>query len=281
MIKSDSCAKFDYEHLDVNFDDACDYIDIDGSEEVVCTDADLKLLFLNIHGLIGKQDSLSHLLYQVLGDHKIDIVILVETWHTPSNLTRIKLPGYQFHGKACQGKKGGGVGFLINDQLTYKERPDLEVTSTTVEHCVINVKLKKTTVTVNAIYRPPNTDQEEFLTWFENLNRTLNKYKCKDFVIGMDHNLDLLKHHLHGKTQLFLESMLDNFIMPCITRPTRITSETATLIDNICMSRELHTKQKSGILLSDLSDHLPCLSIISNCKDIVKDTFKVKRSFTE
>ena len=72
---------------------------------------------------------------------------------------------------------------------------------------------------MNAIYRPPNTDQEEFLTRFESLNNLLKKHKCKHFVIGMDHNLDLLKHHLHGKTQFFLKSMLDNFIMPCITRP--------------------------------------------------------------
>ena len=47
------------------------------------------------------------------------------------------------------------------------------------------------------------------------------------------------------------------------------------------MSRELHVKQKSGILLMDLSDHLPCMSIISNCKDIVKYTCKIKRKFTE
>ena len=89
-----------YEGLDVEFDDVCDYLDISESAKVICTDSDLKLLFLNILGLIGKQDSLSHLLYQVLGDHKIDVVILVETWHMPGNLSRIWLPGYQFHGKA-------------------------------------------------------------------------------------------------------------------------------------------------------------------------------------
>ena len=114
------CKKFDYECLEVDYDDLCDYIDIEGSTEVNCTDIDLKLLFMNIRGLIGKQDSLSHLLYQALGEQKIDIVILVETWHTPGNLNKIKLPGYQFHGKACLGKKGGGVGFLISDSITYK-----------------------------------------------------------------------------------------------------------------------------------------------------------------
>ena len=72
--------------------------------------------------------------------------------------------------------------------------------------------------------------------------------------------------------------MLDNFIMPCITKPTRITKDTATLIDNICLSRELHAKQLSGIIVSDLSDHLPCLSIISNCKCMPKELFWTKRN---
>ena len=108
-----------YDSLEANYDDACDYLDITESSETICTDRDLKLLFLNIRGLIGKQDSLSHLLYQVLGVHKIDVVILAETWHTPANLNRIKLPGYEFYGKARLCKKGGGVGFFVNDQLTF------------------------------------------------------------------------------------------------------------------------------------------------------------------
>ena len=68
--------------------------------------------------------------------------------------------------------------------------------------------------------------------------------------------------------------MLDNHIMPCITKPTRIMKETATLIDNILLSRELHAKQFSGIIVSDLSDHLPCLSIISNCKSTPNELFQ-------
>ena len=50
-------------------------------------------MFLNIRGLIAKQSDLSHLLYHSLGQHKIDIVILAETWHTKGNVNRIKLPG--------------------------------------------------------------------------------------------------------------------------------------------------------------------------------------------
>ena len=66
--------------------------------------------------------------------------------------------------------------------------------------------------------------------------------------MGMDHNMDLLKHDQNAKMQLFFETMLDNHIMLCITKPTRITKETATLIDNILLSRELHAKQLVELL---------------------------------
>ena len=81
----------------------------------------------------------------------------------------------------------------------------------------------------------------------------------------MDHNLDLIKHHLHRNTQSFLEMQVDYKCFPCITRPTRVTPKSATLIDNIIMSLDLYDKQKSCVILNDLSDHLPCLSIIHNC----------------
>ena len=45
--------------------------------------------------------------------------------------------------------------------------------------------------------------------------------------------------------------------MPTITRPTRITSESATLIDNIYVSGNRLEYLRSGILVADISDHFP------------------------
>ena len=42
---------------------------------------------------------------------------------------------------------------------------------------------------------------------------------------------------------------------PSITKPTRITNTSATSIDNIFTNN--YAKQVSGIILNDLSDHLP------------------------
>ena len=45
--------------------------------------------------------------------------------------------------------------------------------------------------------------------------------------------------------------------MPTITRPTRITSESATLIDNIYVSGNMLEHLRSGILVAVFSDHFP------------------------
>ena len=47
-----------------------------------------------------------------------------------------------------------------------------------------------------------------------------------------------------------------------ISRPTRITRNSATLIDNILVSQDLIDHYRCGLLTSDLSDHLPCLLLI-------------------
>ena len=64
-------------------------------------------------------------------------------------------------------------------------------------------------------------------------------------------------------TQNFIELNLDSNLLPCITRPTRITKSTATLIDNVLISKNLQGKQDSKIIITDISDHLPSIVTIS------------------
>ena len=80
----------------------------------------------------------------------------------------------------------------------------------------------------------------------------------------MDHNLDLLKSNSHTETQRFIDINFDANLLPCITRPTRITKSSATLIDNVFISQHLHKSFDSAIILNDMSDHLPSLVAIHN-----------------
>ena len=62
-------------------------------------------------------------------------------------------------------------------------------------------------------------------------------------------------------TLLYSKRLLETFfaagLVPTITRPTRITSESATLIDNIYVSGNRLEHLRSGILVADISDNFP------------------------
>ena len=75
-----------------------------------------------------------------------------------------------------------------------------------------------------------------------------------------DFNLNLMNHHCHSITGEFLDALYSNMFFPLITRPTRITSHSATLIDNIFVN-QFFDSSRSGLLFTDISDHLPIFFI--------------------
>ena len=50
-------------------------------------------------------------------------------------------------------------------------------------------------------------------------------------------NINFLKFNEHTQTEEFLDMLYANNILPIITKPTRLTDHTATLIDHIWPSK--------------------------------------------
>ena len=132
-------------------------------------------------------------------------------------------------------------------------------------------------IILGSVYKSPNTCENTFK---KHLTDLLNKIKFekgnKELVIGMDHNMNLLKSHEHCKTQQFLDLMLEHELVPTITRPTRITNSMATLIDNIFISKLLQGSFDSMILLENISDHLPSLVLMKQTKMRNKEPLNFK-----
>ena len=120
------------------------------------------------------------------------------------------------------------------------------------------------------MYRPPHSKEKEFIKDYKQLTDILKQFKDKDIVIGMDHNMDFLKASKHSNTQDFLDYNIEMNLLPVITKPTRITDTSATLIDNIFISIGLQNDYNSGLIISDMSDHLPTLVKLSNVKQDMK-----------
>ena len=86
-----------------------------------------------------------------------------------------------------------------------------------------------------------------------------NFSKCKsDCLFVGDFNIDLLKINSRLKYQEYFDAFVSNGFIPKITLPTRLSRRNGSLIDQIYLrSLKSHINATSGIILSNISDHLP------------------------
>ena len=95
-----------------------------------------------------------------------------------------------------------------------------------------------------------------------------------------DFNIDLLKYEKDHNTADFLDQMYSASVAPPITSPTRITSHSRTLIDNI-FSMDISENAISGNIVMSISDHLAQFLFLpidqfktNNNKNIYQRNFK-------
>ena len=183
----------------------------------------------------------------------------------------VNIPGFSHIGNHHKSKKGGGVSILLREGIPYKRRLDLDIFDEGLTESVfveIRSKNGKQSI-VGSMYKPPNVKIDQFSN---NLSKIVNKIKPKtdkpipEIIIGMDHNMNLLNSAIHLPTHDFNETLSNLNLHPTITRPTRITQRSATLIDNIFISKLLHRNFESFILIEDISDHLPILTMLKQTR---------------
>ena len=103
--------------------------------------------------------------------------------------------------------------------------------------------------------------------------------KIKKFHNG-DYNLNLLNSSTHPPTSEFIDTNLAHFLYPIINKPTRITSTTASLIDNIFIPSTQIANSQGGIILADISDHYPVFYLHFAASIIKEDRYIFSRSNT-
>ena len=110
---------------------------------------------------------------------------------------------------------------------------------------------------VGTIYRPPSSSHNDFLLEMQHLlvHPILQNKRC---ILMEDFNVDLLKCNDNDNqfSRDFVDTLLSYSFVPAISKPTRLSSHSCTLIDNIFVNID-HLKIESGIILSDISDHCP------------------------
>ena len=111
---------------------------------------------------------------------------------------------------------------------------------------------QKKDVICGIIYRQHNSP-EGFQQYFD---ETCEKYAVQGkpvYIMG-DFNIDLLKAETSNFSHDFLLSLQSYYLLPTIDKPTRVHNYSATLIDNILITKPQQCII-SGNIISDLSDH--------------------------
>ena len=132
--------------------------------------------------------------------------------------------------------KDGGTAILIKNGIQYRQRHDLEEFYEKELECTYAETQAKNGkgFVISSLYKSPNTSEKRMIIHLHRIYPTIyNERGCKELILGLDHNMDLLKSHQHKATQGFLDTFLQHKLLPTITRPMRITNNTAMLIDNI------------------------------------------------
>ena len=145
-----------------------------------------------------------------------------------------------------------------------------------LEHIVVELKTDRDNILLVSGYRPPNANYKIFIKEYTALLMKLKKLKQHKIILGIDHNLDLLKTHLHKQTNQFPEKNLELDLIPSISKPTRITRKTATLIDNVLISQSLQAQMHPHLIVEDISDHLPILVVLKDLNKSIRGSNLIK-----
>uniref|UniRef100_A0A3B5QAJ9 Reverse transcriptase domain-containing protein n=1 Tax=Xiphophorus maculatus TaxID=8083 RepID=A0A3B5QAJ9_XIPMA len=128
---------------------------------------------------------------------------------------------------------------------------------------------KQKNIMVSCVYRAPASDTDIFTNYMETLFAKMHQKVI--FICG-DFNIDMLNPHMVKSTSNFIDSIHSLGLYPLITKPSRITTQSSTLIDNI-FTNYMESKLRSGLLINDISDHLPVFVILEDvCRKINKVT---------
>ena len=222
------------------------------------------MLSFNIRSINNKIDELQLLVDETSNsDFSFKAICLQEIWGV-ADKNSIRLSGY--HDPVIQvrggGRMGGGLAFYVKDSLNFEYIDKFsQVREGLFESLFIKIFINdKDFVILGNFYRVPNTNPREFndyLIYILNLLEKDTAYKCaNEIILCGDFNVNFLNFNQHNQTNEMLNLFVSHSFLPLLTLPTRITHNTANLLDMIFTNKKQNFYE-SGLLMSPISDHLP------------------------
>ena len=258
----------------------CNYYNLEtlNDELHTKTEQDLFLFHVNIRSVIKNEDDLTENISAMR--FLSEIIAITEIKLQANRIFHSKLQGYiciWADSLTC----AGGMAFLIKSILNYQIRDDLNIFVPGCENRWIEINHPdKNGIVIGVVYRHPQHDHSEFQEAFQENILQLNKSKKVFYPCG-DYNINLLQSDANNKIASYLNSVTSSgcgsFCL--IDKPTRLGESSTTLLDHF-YTNNLTTPITSGILESDISDHLPTFvlsrSYIPPCSSA---SYKFRRHF--
>ena len=265
----------------------CHYYDLNFQFDTFsnCKDEKTFILFANNHSLHKNFDSLIDFCESLSA--KPNIVRLTETKLKDIPYANINIPKYNFYHSPLP-TNAGGVAMYISSRFVVQN---------------VYTQLLKTEMCKDMFVEPHSQDGIQcicgavshcpkcnFKTFNENLETQimqLNKDKNIYYITG-DFNVNIGRNLTSNSTITNYQYMLTSNGVSCmITKPTRVISNSSSLIDYI-LTNHINNTIHSGVIQTDLlSDHYPFFCVLSenvrflNQKQAsVKPTYKYYTNFT-
>ena len=236
---------------------------------------ELQILSLNIQSLSNKIPVLRE---NITDYQNFDILCFSETnlifSKLPNGMSDVVLDG--FHDPIIQtpvrrSGRGGGLVIYVNkrvcDQHNIEEfNPNPDPANGSGEFLFI--KLHKSlgtnrTLIVGNVYRSPALKNcARFNILFESVISNLHRHASKQVFIVGDFNIDLIHHDSDIQCQNLINNASKLGFVQIVSRPTRITDHSATLIDHV-YTNNLENTLSCNILTVDISDHLATVTAVN------------------
>ena len=175
----------------------------------------------------------------------------------------------------------GGTAIYASTDLKWNERPDIKFDFPNCEACFIDIEcnIPGPNPVFGALYRHPGHNARPFCSYLGEFLEIFSERSVKLTMLG-DINIDLNKTNVVTTDYINTLSSLGFSLL--INQPTRIfknegsNTVSCTTIDHL-ITNSSPDFTKTGILIADVSDHLPIFGLMSlskPCKNPFKNSYR-------
>ena len=222
----------------------------------------MHFIHLNINSILPKIDEICYIAKLT----NATVIGLSETkLYNTCLSSELEIEGYDLV-RSDRSRRGGGVACFVKNSISYNRKPNFCINA---ESIFIEIFLPKSKpVLIDILHRPP--DKYDFVSYLRHTFSNTNVFESQKCYFLGDININLLpkdkeifrykptntiKKKIPHLTRSYLEFCFTYSLEQIITRPTRVTDQTATPIDYILTRTHQTNTTQSGVLDLSLSDH--------------------------